>query len=150
MKNLFLIVCLFVVVAAFGQNKKQTIIEKRARELHSTIGLTNKDQWKKFMQENYSKAMLERPVTTKTRTNDSEVTTSTSAATADQLEEKVKMFERLHSDFGNSKILSLKSFDERVEMVLENTVGLKGNFNITYEKESPFLINRIAVEINQR
>jgi hypothetical protein len=150
MKNLFFLLCLFASVSAIAQNKKQVIIEKRARELHRMIGLNDKEQWKKFMNENYAKAMLERPVTTKVETSEKESTSSSSTETADKLEEKVKVFQKLHGDFGNSKIKSIKTLGERVEMILENSSGLNGNFNITYESQSPFLINRIAIEIHDR
>ena len=150
MKNLFFLLCFFVVAGALAQTKKQTVIEKRARELHRVIGLNDQEQWEKFMKENYSKDMLERQVTSKIRTNEKEVTSSTSTDTTDKLEEKVKAFERLHRDFAISKIKSIKTVGERVEMILENSSGLNGNFNITYESQSPFLINRIAVEINDR
>ena len=150
MKNLFFLLCFVGSVSTFAQNKKQVTIEKRARELHRMIGLNDKEQWKKFMKENYTKAMLERPVTTKVETSEKESTTSSSTETADNLEEKVKVFERLYGDFGNSKIKSIKTIGERVEMILENSSGLNGNFYITYESQSPFLINRIAVEIHDR
>lgn len=150
MKNLFFLLCFFAVASSTAQNKKQTVIEQRARELHRVIGLNDKEQWKKFMMGNYTKAMLERPVTTKVETTEKESTSSSSTETADKLDEKVKVFERLHGDFGNSKIKSIKTIGERVEMILENSSGLNGNFNITYEIQSPFLINRIAIEIHDR
>ncbi len=102
------------------------------------------------MMENYSKSMLERPVKSTIKTEEEESTTSTSATTADKLEEKVKVFERLHQDFGSSKIVSIKTVNEKIEMILENTSGLKGNFSITFENQSPFLIDGIAIEINER
>ena len=150
MKHLFFLLCFFAFVSAIAQNKKQVIIEKRARELHRVIGMNDKELWKKFMTENYTKAMLERPVTTKVQTTDKESTSSSSTETADNLEDKLKVFARMYGDFGNSKIKSIKTIGERVEMILENSSGLNGNFNITYESQSPFLINRIAIEIHDR
>jgi hypothetical protein len=149
MKNPFLLICFFAFAAAVGQDNRQATIEKRATELHRVMGLNEKEQWKKFVKENYSKSLLERPVKSTIKTSEEGSTTSTSAATADMLEEKLKMFERLHRDFGSSKVVSLKTVNDKIEMILENTSGLKGNFNIDFEKHAPFLIDGIKVEINQ-
>jgi hypothetical protein len=150
MKNPLLVICVFAVIGVFAQDKKQTTMEKRERELHRVIGVNDKELWKKFMRENYSKAMLEKPVKSNVETTEKESTNSTTTEPADNLEEKSKVFERLHGNFGNSKIVSLKTVNERIEMILENESGLKGDFTITFENQPPFLINRIAVEINER
>jgi len=147
MKNLLLLICVFAFVA---QDKKKTIMENRARELHRVIGVKDKELWKKFMRDNYSKAMLEKPVKSNIETDEKESTTSATTESADQLEEKAKVFERLHGNFGSSKIVSIKNVKERIEMILENESGLRGDFTLTFEDQSPFLINRIAVEINER
>ena len=149
MKNPFVLICFFALVAAFGQDKRQATMEKRVTELHRVMGLNEKEQWKKFMLENYSKSLLERPVKSTTKTSEEGSTTSTSATTADMLEEKLKMFEKLHRDFGSSRVVSLKTVNDKIEMILENTSGLKGNFNIAFEKKTPFLIDGINIEINQ-
>ena len=149
MKKLFLLICIFVFAGAFGQDKRQATMEKRANELHRVMGLTDKEQWKKFMQENYSKSLLERPVKSTIKTNEEGSTTSPSATTADKLEEKLKMFDRLHQDFGNSKVVSMKTVNEKIEMTVENSSGLKGNFNMTFEKLTRFLIDGINIQINQ-
>jgi len=147
MKNLLLLICVFAFVA---QDKKKTIIENRARELHRVIGVKDKELWKKFMRDNYSKAMLEKPVKSNIETDEKESTTSATTESADQLEEKAKVFERLHGNFGSSKIVSIKNVKERIEMIVENESGRRGDFTLTFEDQSPFLINRIAVEINER
>lgn len=148
MKNLFLLICFFAFSDAVGQDKRQATMEKRVNELHRVMGLSDKEQWKTFMLENYSKSLMERPVRSNKITEEGS-TTSTSATTADKLEEKLKMFERLHRDFGSSKVVSMKTVDEKIEMILENTSGLKGNFSIAFEKLTPFLIDGINIEINQ-
>jgi hypothetical protein len=147
MKNLLFLCCFFAVFICLAQDKKQAVKEKRARDLHRVMGLNDREQWKKFMTENYSKAMLERPVKTDIETSESSTSSGTSGATADKLEEKLKVFDRLHKNFPNSKIISLKPVSERIEMVVENSDGLRGNFTFEFERDSPFLINRIAVEI---
>jgi GH15 family glucan-1,4-alpha-glucosidase len=151
MKNLLLICCCFAIVSALAQDTKQATMEKRARELHRTMGLDDKAQWKKFMKENYTKSLLERPVKSSVKTTEKETASSTSTtSTANNLEEKLKIFERLHNDFGKSKIVSLKPVNEKIEMILENASGNKGNFSIAFENSKPYLIDGIRVEIDQR
>ena len=114
------------------------------------MGLDDKEQWKKFMNDNYTKAFLERPVKTSIKTNDKESSTSASAtSTAEKLEDKLKIFERLHDDFANSKIVSLKPVDEKVEMIIENESRMKGTFSISFENKKPYLIDGIRAEMDQ-
>jgi hypothetical protein len=124
-------------------------MEKRARELHRILGVDDKEQWKKFMKENYTKAFLERPVKSKIETRDKESDQPTATTTtADNLEQKAQMFQRLHNDFSKSKIISLKPEGEKVDMILENTSGLRGNFEIKFEKDKPYLIDGIGIQVN--
>ena len=151
MKNLSFIICFFSVLVVGAQDKKQATIEKRAREFHRVITINDMEQWKKFMKDNFSKSLLERPVKSRIETTENESTASKgSTSSADRIEEKVKMFERLHTDFGKSKIIEFKTSNEMIDMVLENASGLKANLNVAFENQKPFLIDRIAVEINER
>ena len=103
------------------------------------------------MKENYTKSLLERPVKSSVKTTEKETESSTSTtSTIDKLEEKLKIFEKLHNDFGKSNIVSLRPVNEKIEMVLENTSGSKGNFSIAFENHKPYLIDGIRVEIDQR
>ena len=63
----------------------------------------------------------------------------------ENIEDKTGMFQRLHQDFGNSKILSLKPNDEDLEMILESNAGLKGTFNLKFDKKDPYLIDGIGL-----
>ena len=135
MKNLFLICCCFAIVSVCAQDAKQTTMEKRARELHRVMGVNDKEQWKKFMKENYTKSMLERPVKSSIETPKRVDNSASSTSTADKLEEKLKVFERLHDNFANSKIVSLKTVDEKIEMIIENTSDAKGKFQYHLRKQ---------------
>lgn len=151
MKNLILLICYVASVVAYAQDAKQTTMEKRAREMYRVMGLNDKEQWKKFMKDNYTKAYLERPVTTNVTTADKESASSTTKqSTANNLEERLKMFERLHDDFGKGKIVSFKPVNGKIEMIVENATGGKGNFTFTFENKNPYLIDGIRVEVNQR
>jgi len=150
MKNLFFIICYVAFIGAFAQDTKQATMEKRALELHRVIGLNDKEQWKKFMNENYTKSFLERPVRTTVKTTDKESTTSSSAkSTTEIFEEKLKIFERLHESFGKSKIISLKPVDEKIEMTIENSSKAIGTFSITFENKKPYLIDGVRAEVIQ-
>jgi hypothetical protein len=151
MKNLFLICGCFAIVSAFAQDTKQATMEKRARELHSVIGKNDKETWKKFMKDNYTKSFLERPVKTSIKTTEKESSSSASVtSTADTMEDKLKIFERLHHNFADSKIVSLKPVDEKIEMIIENASHMKGIFSIAFENKKPYLIDGIRAEMDQR
>jgi len=100
-------------------------MEKRAREMHRVIGLDDKQQWINFIKENYTQALIDRQQTMKVQSNENG-TVSTSKEEMkeeDKLEAKTKMFARLHEDFGGSKIISIQSKNENLEMVLNNGWG---------------------------
>src|ERR1700741_2930726 len=118
MKNLFLLICFVASIGASGQDAKQATMEKRAREMYRVLGLNDKAQWKKFMTDNYTKAYLERPVTTNVTTDNESESSNTQKSTANTLEEKLKIFGRLHEEFGKSKILSFKPVNGKIEMVV--------------------------------
>jgi hypothetical protein len=150
MKNLFLFICYAASVVAYAQDAKQAAMEKRAREMHRVMGLNDKEQWKKFMTDNYTKAYLERPVKTSVTTTEGESASSTTKTSiANNLEEKLKIFARLHEEFGKSKIALLKAVDGKIEMILENSSGHKGNFTFTFENKNPYLVDGVRVEVNQ-
>ena len=137
------------IADVLAQDNKLAIMEKRARELHRVIGLNDKEQWKKFMKENYTKSLQERPVKSNVETTDKESNGSaTSTSTTGILEEKLKVFERLHGMFGKSKIISLKPINEKIDMTLENSSGDKGNFSITFENQTPYLIDGVRAEVS--
>ena len=142
-------ICFLAIVDVFAQDNKLATMEKRARELHRVIGLDDKEQWKKFMKENYTKSLQERPVKSNVETTDQESKSSaTTTSTGGLLEEKLKVFERLHGMFGKSKIISLKPNNEKIDMTLENSSGDKGNFSITFENKTPYLIDGVRAEVS--
>lgn len=109
-KLVALLVVSGLFLTTFAQESMDKVMEKRGREMHRVLGLTSKDEWKKFARENYSQTLIDKPMSAK-------ITEGTSSSTeegkvADNLEGKVMMFERLHEDFGGSKIISIKSEGE--------------------------------------
>lgn len=145
MKNILLLIAITGALNSFAQTMEQTM-EKRARELHRVIGLNDKEQWKKFVQENYTKALIEKPMRAKVARSDGENSSAESKETKGTLEDKVQMFERLHDDFGGSKIVSIKSDGENLQMELSSG-DLSGVFKFKFEKNKPYLIDGIGIDV---
>lgn len=138
--------CVAFATVAFIQESKESIMEKRARAMSSAINSHDREIWKKFIQENYSQALIDRPMKATVQV-DGQSSQSSSDSKVSNLEAKTKMFDRLHNDFAGSKITSIKSKDNKTEMVLSTDTGLKGIFNLTFETERPYLISALGVEV---
>lgn len=145
MKNVILLLAIVVGFPSFSQTMEKEM-EKRAREFHRVIGLNDKGQWKKFIQENYAKSLIEKPMRQKVSRQDNESTSSETTDTKGTLEDKVQMFERLHNDFGDSKIASIKTNEQNLEMVL-NGAGMSGTFKLSFDKAKPYLISGLGINI---
>ena len=149
MKNLFYLLILFSISTnTFAQESMATIMEKRAREMQRVINLPDKQEWIKFIKENYTQALIDKQQTMKVVGNENGSTTTSKEEMkeTDKLEAKAKMFARLHEDFSGSKIVSIKSKDENLEMVLNNGDGLTGTFKLKFDKNKPYLIDGIGIE----
>src|SRR5882762_4708636 len=146
MKKVFLFGTIILIsINGLTQTLEQTM-EKRAREFHRVIGLTDREQWKKFIQDNYTKALIEKPMKAKTVKEGEEGNSSESKEIKGTVEDKVKMFERLHNDFGASKIVSVKPSSEGLEMELSNG-DLSGTFKFKFDKNKPYLIDGLGVQV---
>jgi len=143
-----LLTILALVIISPGMAQEVSIMEKRAREMHRVIGLDDKQQWIKFVKENYTQALIDKQQTMKVQSNeDGKVSSSKQEINeADKLEAKAKMFARLHEDFGGSKIVSIKPDGNKLEMVLNNGEGLIGTFKLLFDKNKPYLIEGIGIQ----
>ena len=105
MKKLY--ACLLVgmvSITTHAQESMEKVMEKRAREMHRVIALTDKEQWRKYIKENYTQALIDKPMRATVKEKGSGASSESSdVKKADNLEAKVTMFERLHNDFGGSK-----------------------------------------------
>lgn len=146
MKILLTLLAFTIVSPLFAQDA--SVMEKRAREMHRVIGLDDKQQWIKFIKENYTQALIDKQQTMKVQSNENgNVSTSKEEIKeSDKLEAKAKMFARLHEDFGGSKIVSIKPDGNKLEMVLNNGDGLMGTFKLLFDKNKPYLIDGIGIE----
>ena len=150
MKRLFALVMIAgLCQTAWAQDAMEKAMEKRAREMHRVIGLNSKDEWKKFIQENYTKALIDKPMQAKVSTSDSDAPNSSSETkSAGNIEAKASMFERLHDDFGGSKIASIKATGDKLEMVLDNG-DMAGTFVLKFSKEKPYLIDGMGIQVGE-
>jgi|SRR5688572_3584650 len=151
MKRLVLIVAIVGwCIPSLAQESAEKTMEKRAREMHRVIGLDDQEQWKKFMKENYTQALIDKPMRAVAETSDNGSTTTSStneAKAADNLEAKAAMFQRLHEDFGKSKIISIKPGEEKLEMIVKNDGGLSATFILKFDKSKPYLIDGLGIEV---
>lgn len=153
MKGILFLVFGFMILNAPAQDTMEQTMEKRARELHRVLGLSGKEDYKKFMTENYTKEFLEKPVKLNRVVSDSEgnsATTSSDNKPMDNLEAKTQMYAQLHEDFGGSKLESITRKDNKIEMKLNASGGLKGKFTLTFNREKPYLIEAMGVEADMQ
>lgn len=149
MKRLMLTAIIFGLGLPLAAQEIQKIMEDRAREMHRVIGLSEKEQWKKFITENYTQALIDKPMRAVVESSDDASLSSTSNETKakDNVEAKAAMFQQLHNDFGKSKIISIKPDGEKLEMVVTNTNGLSGTFILKFAKDKPYLIDGLGIEV---
>ena len=121
----------------------EKVMENRAREMYRVIDQTDKEQWRKFIKENYTQALINKPM----RATIKEMGSGASAEVKneDHLESKVNMFDRLHNDFGGSKITSIKQHENILNMTLDTGSGLMGNFELRFDKNKPYLIDGLGI-----
>jgi hypothetical protein len=146
-KNLLLLAFVLFGFGSYAQDSMEKTMEARARELHRVLGLTSSDDYKKFMRENYTQALIDKPVKMSKQVSDSDGgSESNKSEGMDNLTAKAQMYTQLHQDFGGSKLVSLKRTDNKIAMVLKNGEGLTGTFNLTFEKTKPYLIEAIGIQ----
>jgi hypothetical protein len=150
MKNLLLLLILCSLVSvARAQESMEKMMENRAREMYRVILLSDKDAWRKFIEENYTQKFIDKPMKSTVQATDSGSGDSinTEATTASSLEDKVNMYGVLHTDFQNSKITSIKQNGESVEMIAETTNGMKGIFTLKFDTTAPYLIDGMGIQV---
>jgi hypothetical protein len=141
----------FLVFSLIGfgvtaQETMQQAMEKRAREMHRVICLPDKEQWKKFITENYTQALIDKPMKSQVSRSDDSGTMAEKKEAPSNLDGKVNMFQRLHDDFGDSKITSIKPNGDKLEMVLNNG-DMSGTFNLKFTATKPYLIDGVGIQV---
>jgi hypothetical protein len=149
MKKYTLLLVVFAIsLASYAQDSMEKVMEKRAREMHRVLQESDKEQWKKFIKENYTQALIDKPMRAQVSTSDNgEKSSTTKTESGDKLEAKAGMFRMLHNDFGDSDIVSIKPAGEKLDMVLKSKDGMRGTFSFKFEPKSPYLIDAIGIEV---
>ena len=147
----FWLACLIALscLESFGQSGQQAAAEKLAREMHRVIQLNDASAWEKFVRENYSKALINKPMRAQVEGTGPNDKPTASSTPTDPAKAKAEMFRMLHADFGNSEIVSLKTTGNKVEMVLRERAGLTGTFSLQITNAAPYLIDGLGVEVGE-
>ena len=150
MKNLVLVLFSFLIGhAVVAQDSSvpgmEKIMEQRAREMFRIISLDSPDEWKNFIRENYTKALIDKPMQAKVEGGGS--TTSSAPKTLEgNIEGKAGMYRMLHGDFGGGQIKTIKTTGEKLDMTVSNE-GMNGVFTLRFSKEKPYLIDGLGIEV---
>src|SRR5678810_565574 len=108
MKQHIILLLIVLATSSYAQSRDE-IIAGRAREFYRVMCQKDREVWKKFVTENYTKALQERQMQQKVSTPEG---TTTSQDKTAAIEGKVKMLERLNQDFGSGKLVSVKALGE--------------------------------------
>ncbi len=119
----------FVIgIAKSNAQSNDAIAEQIATSFHEAIKSSDKTVCETYVVENYSKKFLEQHGMSK----------------------HVGMLERLHKDFSNSKITSVKKTDNKVSMAIERTSDKhKVTFELSVDAEDDYKVNGISVEAGE-
>jgi hypothetical protein len=148
MKNILTVFILLVSLSGFSQSDKSKVLDQRARNFHKAITTNDKAEWKKYMLENFTQALIERPMRAKVVTSEADNASATSSTTSEtQTEEKLTMFARLHEDFGKGKINGVTTEDNSVRMTITTDGGMTGVFRFDAEPKSPWLIDKLSIQV---
>jgi hypothetical protein len=148
MKTIFVAVIMLVSLSGLRQSDKSAVLDQRARDFHKAISIKDKAGWKKYMLENFTQALIERPLRAKVVTSENDNTSSTASKTREtETEEKLAMFARLHEDFGKGKISSVKTEGNTVKMIITTDGGMTGVFRLDGEEKSPWRIDKLSIEV---
>lgn len=133
MKTLLLLFIASISFVAQSQDSPEKTMEQRAREMHRVILLSDKEAWRKFIKENYTQKLIDKPMRQNVQTSEdkgSGASTTSQTSTADNLEAKVGMYARLHEDFKDSKVTSIRPITDGIEMTAETPEGMVGVFTL--------------------
>jgi hypothetical protein len=135
---------LFIVLATQAQDKK-TIIENRCKELVRVLNLGEKDQWRKFIQENCTEAWINRKMRLQVQGGpDGAAPAANNEAT--ELETKVGLFQRFHDDLGKGTITNIKIDGDNADVQVKGETGLDLSFALKFTPAVPHLIDGLGVQ----
>jgi hypothetical protein len=146
-RHLILILLSATCFCAFSQTMSE-VMERRSKEMVRVIGLDSKEEWKKFIKENFAQSLIDKQMRANVDTGDGKAAaSSTTSAPADKIEAKAKMFGQLHQDFGKAKITSLKPDGEKMNVAIRGEEGMGGVIALIFDKASPYMITGLGIEV---
>ncbi len=146
MKYSFILLAILMSINTLAQNAAKQKMESRAKDMIAAISQPNKDAYRKFIKSNYTEALINK----KMRLNVEGGPGVSENEKSDPMEEKVNMYARLHDDLGEGKIISMKQTGEKLEVEAQGSTGLSMSFGLTFQKEEPFLIEGMSVQLTMR
>lgn len=127
-KIIFAFIALVFCAQFVTAQNKDDVMEKRAKAMHEAIANSDKKIWEKFIKENYSATLLKKY----------------------DLDHHMEMFEMVHNDFGDTKIVALKAGSDSFTMIVERTSDKhRVSFELTPEKKAPFKIEGFGIEAGE-
>lgn len=150
MKKLHLFIFVIATTAASAQ-ESTSVIEKRTRNFFTAISSSDEKVWIKFIEENFSPALIKKSMKKQVQVSEQGDVSKSGGGTSESegtVAQKAMMLRQLHTDFAGGKIISLKTEDTKVTMVVQSADGLKGKFNLGFEKATT-LIEALGIEIVQ-
>jgi hypothetical protein len=136
---------LFVVFAAQAQDKK-TIIENRCKELVRVLNLGEKDQWRKFIKENYTEAWINKKMRLQVQGGPDGGAPANNSNETTELESKVGLFQRFHDDLGKGNISNIKIEGDNADVQVKGETGLDLSFALKFTPAAPHLIDGLGVQ----
>lgn len=136
---------LFVAFVAQAQDKK-TIIENRCKELVRVLNLGEKDQWRKFIKENYTETLINKKMRLQVQGGPDGAAPATAGNDATELEAKVELFQRFHDDLGKGTITNTKIVGDNADVQVKGETGLDLSFALKFTPAVPHLIDGLGVQ----
>jgi hypothetical protein len=153
MKTLLLLFITTISFVSSAQDTPDKQMEKRAREMHRAILLSDKEAWRKFIKENYTQTLIDKPMRAQVQTSEDTgngASTTSQSSSADNLEGKVGMYARLHEDFKNSTIRSIRPTTDGLEMTVDSHGGLVGVFTLRFDMNADYRIDGLGIAVEAR
>jgi hypothetical protein len=145
MKNVVVILIVLCFLPAIAQEPPRQAMESKAKELIRVLSLSDKDGYRKFIKANYTEALINKKM--RLRVEGGPASSASEGDKSDPLEEKVNMYTRLHDDLGEGKIVSMKQTVEKLQVEAEGSTGVSLSFTLTFQKETPYLIDGFSVQM---
>src|SRR5262245_51699671 len=115
---LLVLIVLFCATPATCQESMEKVMESRVREMYRVLCSNDREEWKKFIRENYSQNLIDKPMQAKRETSGSGPAQSSTSSHDGNIDGKAEMYQLLHNDFAGGKITSIKTTGETLKMVV--------------------------------